>query len=577
MVAATIIGCGGGAKPAGVPDTVSTIVAKQHFTTKAELEELAAAPTPEVAAMHENVVVVDDWAFEGDAAGSDEEEVPPNQAVWRAAVIKAAGGDKKAAFDPALHCVAEQLGRFRLAHEGWPTRRWKRFVASRCGAAYDDVGVAAVSVSISPEAKDVEAFAAMDDLMRDKLETVLAREDDRLPTRHGVWFHREGEQAVFSVVNATERMRVEVDQEGRNIHLRGRARDEAQEVSGWINRGDDDVAPCQVSGNLPELDVQCQLGPDDEQARLDLRVRDEGELVWRRVASLVVHAEGRQALKLVARPRVEGEGSPSARLIAEANRLRAKKNAPPLVEAKAQSAHQTQLTPKLTAAYLNDDTKLAQRIVLGGLAGWHVSGPLSDAHALVGQGLNRDDPATWVAELLESPSGRVALLDPTMTQIAVGLTRDDPVPGLGGFITTYAPFTKRDPRPIADYAQKKLDQARAKRGLPATRRRPLQALAMALSRIEGGADPTEVFREAAESAQFEMKNPVTAGYQVVSHPSQIVFPETLVEQPTVAIDIRVVQHDFPETNWGTYIVFFFFADDPNAPRTATLPLTPRHL
>lgn len=99
------------------------------------------------------------------------------------------------------------------------------------------------------------------------------------------------------------------------------------------------------------------------------------------------------------------------------------------------------------------------------------------------------------------------------------------------------------------------------KGRPPSRRRPLQALAMALSRIQGGASPTEAFREAADSAQFELGRPVSAGYIVVSHPSQIAFPKTALDLPSMVVDIRVVQHEFPGTNWGTYIVFYFFAED----------------
>ncbi len=579
MVAATLLGCGGASSTAEVPDEIPTIVMKQDFTTKAELEKLAAAPTAAVDEASTKVVVVEAWSLEGKAAGSDEDEVPPEQAVWRSAVVKAAGGDKKAAFDPALHCVAEQLGRFRLEHEGWPEPRLRHFAMSHCGATYATVGYEAVAVTISPDAKDVEAFAAMDDLMGEKLQEMMKREDDGLPSRRGVWFHREGEHAVFSVVNAREVLRLDTEQDGRKVRFHGKVQADAADVVGWVTRGDNDVAPCEVRLALPEVDVRCELADDDEQAWIDINVRTKGSLIWQRGSSLAVHADGRKAIKMTPLAAVEGQGDadPAALLIAEANRLRAKKKAPALEEATTQSATQVKLAPNVTAAAINGDEELTQRILLGGMAGWDVPGPLSDAHALVAFSLGRTDAASWVAEILERPSGRITLLDPTMTRVAVGLSQNDPIQGLSGFITTYAPFTKRDPRPIADYAQKKLDQARASRGLPATRRRPLQALAMALSRIEGGADPTEAFREAADSAQYEMKRSVTAGYLVVSHPSQIVFPEPLVEKPTVAIDIRVVQHDFPDTNWGTYIVFFFFADDPNAPRTATLPPSPRHL
>lgn len=577
MTAATLLGCGAGSTTAEVPDTIPTIVMKQNFTTKAELEKLAAEPTAPVDEAATKVVVVQDWSLEGQAAGSDEEEVPPAQAVWRSAVVKAAGGDKKAAFDPALHCVAEQLGRFRLEHEGWPEPRLRHFAMSRCGATYATIGYEAVAVTISPEAKDVEAFAAMDDLMGEKLEKMMTREGDDVPTRRGVWFHREGEHAVFSVVNAREMLRLDTEQDGHKVRFHGTVQADAADVVGWITRGDNDVAPCEVGGRLPDVDVRCELAEHDEQAWVDINVRTKGSLIWQRASSLAIHVEGRKAIAMKPLVAIEGNDDPTALLIAEANRLRAKKKAPALTEAATQSATQTKLAAKVTAAAINGDEELTQRILLGGMAGWDVPGPLSDAHALVAFSLGRTDAASWVAELLERPSGRITLLDPTMTQVAVGLSQNDPVQGISGFITTYAPFTKRDPRPIADYAQKKLDQTRAKRGLPATRRRPLQALAMALSRIEGGADPTEAFREAADSAQYEMKRSVTAGYLVVSHPSQIVFPEPLVEKPTVAIDIRVVQHDFPNTNWGTYIVFFFFADDPNAPRTATLPASPRHL
>ena len=40
VTAATLLGCGAGSTTAEVPDTIPTIVMKQNFTTKAELEKL---------------------------------------------------------------------------------------------------------------------------------------------------------------------------------------------------------------------------------------------------------------------------------------------------------------------------------------------------------------------------------------------------------------------------------------------------------------------------------------------------------------------------------------------------------
>jgi hypothetical protein len=130
---------------------------------------------------------------------------------------------------------------------------------------------------------------------------------------------------------------------------------------------------------------------------------------------------------------------------------------------------------------------------------------------LVGEQVLGNDPATWAASSIGRPLGRMVLLSPDATVLAVGI-----LPGAGLTSAVAATFGG-GASGEADAVLDAMDEMRALRGLPPVRRlAPSASLVQMAAAIDGGTDPSAALDRFGAGIERELPPGSRAMVQTIS-------------------------------------------------------------
>lgn len=405
------------AAPMAAPMAVASLV----FPSRDELAALSAAP-PRAAPAAEPTAPLEPWELAGplpEAVGTR----PSTDAAPLAALLRArsAGTDGRVAVTEAMQCVARELGRYLLRHEGRVPPPFADFVLGRCGAM-SSVAMTALVRGTAPARGDEAGLVR-------QLDAQLGAQADSLlratpgAASAGAALVREGDRFVSLMV--AERRAIELTAsapDGDAVTLEGRVLDGAAGVTGYVNQGAA-AADCAIDPAVaaPAFRARCPLRAGDGFARVELFARASGRLLGALVFSGVVGPGRASARRFEVPP---GDAAPldpgraTAGIVALLNAARAAGGIAPVALAAAESEAACRLAP----VYFGEPSPAGHRdrVALGLMAGWEVSGGMiREGNFFSTLGVTDNSLPRWMAWTLDRPMGRRVLMDPAVRQVAV--------------------------------------------------------------------------------------------------------------------------------------------------------------
>jgi hypothetical protein len=551
----------------------ATVADTSQFPSRQELEKLGASPAPE-SLFGLDMRRVESWDLAGPfpETVADEPFTEPGN-PW-AELLEQAARRRAGLVLPtqSMFCVARELGRFQLAHRGQPTPSLRYFITARCNASVADVSFQVVEGPVSPGSDDAAVFAHWKSSVDDAIRTSL----EGGPRTAGIWFGRDGDQAVAMVAAGHRELVLEPFSPAPGpdgaLEIRGESLAPVKEIGGLFNRGRFGVGRCEAVGDakLPSFHLRCPLDPGEGETLISLTSFRPDRLLGS-LGLLVLASPGGGASTAYRRP-VYGESWPmlDAQNLAEGfvdllNSVRREARLDPLVLDAAQSEMATELAPHFFAAsYGQASGVVADMVVLGMLAGWTVDGIVQAGHFASAWALRTTDLSDLLATALEFPWGREALLADDVERIAIGpmLATEEGKESVAAVFGTYSLFSEKSHDAMARRVVDKLAAERRRRGVePPEELADVTPLCQRIaSAVQAGEDPTDALDALLQGSVDVLQRPVAGWIAEVSEIDGLDFPEEYLRRPSLDVAVAVSHRRKPGDPWGRYVVMLVIAD-----------------
>jgi hypothetical protein len=409
---------------------------------------------------------------------------------------------------------------------------------------------------VSDKVSDAELWAQLSKEFKGKKALNVP---DGVLVESGVALVRQGERTLFASVVGRRWAQIEalprVASEQREIVLRGSIEGPSETVLGVVNQGSHGVASCRPEPVAPPaFALRCPLDPADKSTWINILNRSPKKMLAHLSASMMVTREGARAPYAPISLPSKASGDFTSALVANLNAVRAQAGMAPLVASAEQTAVNTRLAGSILSGFQSNSDGV-DRLALGLLAGWEVSGMIRNGDLLAQIASSTGDPATWLVEALEQPMSRSSLLNPDARVIAVGTAPSPGLPGMGAVITTYALFEGSDDSPQVERIFEQLNLARARRGLAPAQQIDSRPLDNAAARVfTGKQDAEEALQDALNQLGAQTQSSVRGfSIEVVSFEG-IEFPDEFLKPAPPTLSIAVTHHKVPGAAWGQYSV-----------------------
>jgi hypothetical protein len=203
---------------------------------------------------------------------------------------------------------------------------------------------------------------------------------------------------------------------------------------------------------------------------------------------------------------------------------------------------------------------VAELVVVGMVAGWDIEGVVAGGSFTSARAPETRDVSRLLSTALQHPSGRMTLLDPTATQLAVGAVAD-PGGGLGAVFGSYAVLDEESYHQAAGALLGRLIAERAARGLPAPGElHGVDTLAMqAAERVQAGEDQDDVLNELLAASSQKLMVGVSGFGGTAGGLDEITFPEAMLKDANLGVALGLAAHRAPGAARGHWIVFMVTA------------------
>ena len=397
------------------------------------------------------------------------------------------------------------------------------------------------------------------------------------PNLIGIWFGRRDGIALASWVVVPRQARVDpiamVPGGDGQIIVRGEVLTGADRVEGLINRGAYGFGRCQADEKvrMPQFRLSCPADPADESANVQIAAFEPGRVLGHTIVSLIVWPKGKIG-SCYRRPslssNLDTDTKPSAHLASDLvsliGRVRNQAGMKALHFSEAESQTALRLAPHYFAALAGLESEaIADQVVLGLRAGWEVGAPLRVGQFTYGATEGTDSTSRLLAEALEVPGGRVALLDPEVDHLAVGAIGGQGLGFVGALFGTYATFELGDSRSHAEKLHQRLGDLRAQKGLPRAEILPqVEADLSAVTRqvSSGELSANQGLDRALAVAVERTHAAVRAHFVDALDLDQVKIPDELVSMPSLRVAIAVGKHQAKGDPWQRYVVYFVASD-----------------
>ena len=519
-------------------------------------------------------VPAEGWAVESDADGAAADSWSP-RGPWEEAIAAAfTASGKKGLPTRAMSCVAKELGRFELAHNGQPPEALQRFITAVCGVYAPSVGFQWLRGDVASARVSDERLL---DQWRGQIQSTLI---DHVPAgaRHvGFWFGRQGGHAIALATHEEAPVIMKTlspipDTRG-NVRIEGRFDGDAAAFDGYVNQGRFGVQRCQVDPFVvrPAFRITCHVAPDDETAWLQIvYVAPHSVLAVPLVQALTWHdpaAPPRFVETPYAAPHpVTAAAAFAPAVLAELNSARAQAGLAPVQLSDAESAVAARVARPYFASVLSPGGAARAAdpttIVLGLMAGWQVAGTIRDGTFFSAVVPNTHDAGRWLDLALSLPLGRHALLARDIDAVAFGPALFGAPEALGGVACGYR--FHHDDDHAADVAAVfgRIAAARVRLGLSPVKRMggvaPLLARELALVN-KGTVGPYDALRASLQVAAARSGSRALKGYLVEATSVDVVdLPPKFLSQPNLELEIAVTHYKPPGAAWAQLVILVIY-------------------
>jgi hypothetical protein len=541
------------------------------FPSREKLEDLTRTPLPEARA-EPDVAVVPEWTLEGpfpNVSAAQPYREPTNWGgLLEAAAVRRAG---LVVATEALHCAAREWGRFHLAHGSRPAPDLTRWIGARCGASTAGIAYHHFDGGVPAAASEDEIFEAW----APAVEALIAEHLVGGPLAAGIWYGRKENHAIAVIATGPRKVQIaplpQVIGEGDGVFvLQGETLEQAESLSAWVNHGAYGAEACESARDLPlpRFAFRCTVDRADAESWLSVTLTKPGRLLGNGVLDLVLFPSGEPSARWVrpslGEPVVVGPETDVGREIARlVNRVREQAGVAPLELSEEQSQVARELAPYFFAsAWGHGPPATTDLVVLGLMAGWSVGGTVQSGDFASSWVVRTLDLGHLVANALQRPSGRRALLSPEFRKLAVGAIVDEDANSLAGVYGTYALFEEEAHDQHARAVLEALDAARAARGKSRARLLPRVASLgrLAASRVQGDEEPADVLSDLLRQSSRVLGRSVNGWIAETTDLSKIPFPEPLLERDPVHVAVGVSHRRRGEDPWGRFVVLFVAAE-----------------
>jgi hypothetical protein len=541
-----------------------------QFPTPSELQQIAAPAQARWLVLAERRDVPE-WTLEEPVPEGDAQSPATSSSPFdRELEIAALTNMPPLARTQAMACAARELGRFYLQHGGSPVEGLQWYILSVCGSVASRIRTAFLYGTV-PESVPMERLAEQ---WRPQVRPLIssALKGGRYD-RVGLWFGRGNGQAVVIVVVGESRAEFSTlsrvpDAKGR-VKIEGRLKKDAQMVRALVNHGRFGVEECDLDSSveLPRFAISCPVDRSDPETCISISAFPPGRVLGDRILYHVVWPAGVRTRRYVRPPRPTSMKVTSAEQMPEVilravNDVRREAKMPEVRFERDQSKTAGRLAPiYLLAITGQEPPETADKVALGMMAGWDVSGVVRQGRVSGAFTSQTQDVGDLLGAALEEPGGRYTLLDPKARAIAIGpvLHKEGDETLLGALVGTYSFFDANEDHAAATKAAyEKLVESAKRHGVKGVTysgdlARVAEESAAAVQK--GDWSPEHALRNALGAAAG--LNPglqVTGMCLEVSELDQLEFQEEFFESGSMQVGMAVTHYKPSDWPWGRYVV-----------------------
>jgi hypothetical protein len=545
------------------------------FPSRAEIAQIPAkAPAPELFGSKD--VAVDEWTIESPPLPSDAPYDDPSPWGTLLRDLTKTRGDS-VSLSPAMRCAAAEIGRFYISNHALPVERLRRFILARCGGD---------TTNLNPYVWFAEAPASVsDDVVAAKARDVLANAIEE-PLAHGhhlagLALARDAKHVAVVFAIAADEARLEPTTKqidaSRHVTIRGAARGDYAQITGFVNRGDYAVSPCvsDPAVRAPRFAISCEVATGDSFDWIEVLGQKRGRVMLHVISDVLAYDGDGSAVRYKAKS--YGPASPVASepdfarvLLSRINDVRKAAKLGALTLAPKQSIENERLTGTLLDSALGQGDDSADKAAIGLLAGWDVEGgTIKDGHFFIGAVAPTHDATTWLEFAVERPIGRMTILDPDARVIAIGPAVLAGASGLGAAVTTYALFDSDDHTADSTLFFRRVAEAREELGLPAPRRiaAPDEMKKLTARVLREETTPQGALHAMLASAAWQSGR-TTLGYVLeTNRVGAVDIPDVFLKAGPLSMAVTVTHHRAPGAAWGQYVIFTLMPGSAPTPTT----------
>jgi hypothetical protein len=535
------------------------------FPSQAQLDQLGPAPATSALAGVE-VDEVESWTLEGPFPDRVEDAphvaASPWEAILDQAVTRRAG---LAIVTEPMQCTARELGHFILARGKMPPPTLLDFMAARCGAPASQIDQLYLKGAVPRAAEDSQLL----EQWRPGVDQLLSRAFAGGPVATGLWFGRDGENAVVAVATVPRHVLVapfSPVETGDRLVFGGEVVGSPDSISAWANRGVLGFTECESDSKvaLPRFAFSCALDSRDPTAVIEVVARERGRILEEGVLRVLARRPGEEA-KQWRRTRYAASrpaSTPDDFTLGVSEVLggiRKKADLHALVLSKTQSEQITELVPHIVAGPLGlGSAAVSDLAALGVLAGWRVGGSIKNAGMTSGALTGPMDAGLWIDIALEQPMSRAALLDPDARVLAVGAIASNQPAVVIAVAATYQLFGEEDLDAEARRYAKRVADARAAHEKSAPR--PLVSVQAVAEHAAQGLpasklEPQVALNDALGKASSMVGRPLHGWYVEGRRVEDLPIPDELATWDSVEMAVAVGYYQPADEPWGRLVAF----------------------
>jgi hypothetical protein len=542
-----------------------------EFPSTAALQAIEARPAQPVTMKTADLPAVN-WTIAGaDTAHTLFEPWAPTTEGERVMAELLAQRGKPPRLTRAMSCVARELARLFAETEAPPPDSLRAFILGACGTIARDVGVVPMSGPAPPGVADGALLAAW----RASLGKALMENVPADASEVGLWFGHIKDKVI--AVAAYDHLAADVQPfslipaGGGELVVEGQIRGPVEYVEGYINHGRFSADACFSDPTVPRprFRVICHMADEDPTALVELVYAEPRRVLAHAFAQFLARRD--PAAELAHRPEPYGAPHPvtgnddfTRTVIDQLNEVRRTAQLPPLRLAPVQSITAGKLAGHYFAAVTaGKDVEVQETIALGMMAGWEVSGMIRDASFVSELVPHTHDAGRWLTEVLTTPTGRTALLDEHIEELALGPTLLSNPDGLAAVVAGYRFHHGNDHAHDVNRLFFRVAAARKRMSLnaPARLAQIEPALNAELARVhQGQQQPADALQAVLEAGVTQFGQGMRGYLVEATSLNALEIPKEILEQPTLHLTIGVTHFKPEGAAWAQLVILVVFVD-----------------